>query len=295
METKNNPRIYVGTLYSNENEFEDCVRSIQQQTYQHFDHYIFKNLPNKEAHVALFKSFVERAKEYAFLIKVDADMVLSDPALFEKIVKKMEELPDIEILTIAVDDFFSDQLIFGLNTYRNTVHWDFAKENLFVDIPNVPRERYFFDDKELAPAATHCSNPSPFQALHYGVHRGLKVIQLDQESKKESSRRAKWTGAERTWVHYLQTDDTRLGLACLGAELAYAGFFQISDLDITNPNLGKILIRFIDLDNKALHRKVSKFRFLNFGFLPSSKRRKLICLMADQGRKNPLLLRIIPK
>ena len=48
-------KIYVGTLYSGENEFEECVAAIQNQTYKNYDHFVIRDLPNKEAHVTLFK------------------------------------------------------------------------------------------------------------------------------------------------------------------------------------------------------------------------------------------------
>lgn len=282
-------KLLVGTLYSSENEYDECIKSIANQSYTDFDHIIIKDLPNKEAHTTLFSSFLQSKDDYDFLIKVDADMVISDSQLFAKIVAKMAELPEIQILSIAVHDFFSDQLIYGLNTYRNTVRWDFAKENLFVDIPEVGRDGYLFDDRELAPAAVHCADPSPYQAFHYGVHRGLKMVQPEQEAIRESSRRTKWTGMERTWGHYQRTNDRRLGLACIGAELAYAGVFSIKDLDVTNPRIDQVLQKFLGLNDQALHTEVMRCRLLNFGFLPSSTRRKLISKRADRGRKSHMI------
>jgi hypothetical protein len=289
MNQRSNPHLFIGTLYSNENEYDACVQSIKDQTYHAFDHYVFSNLPNKEAHVNLFKAFLGKADQYDLLIKVDADMVIQDPQIFEKIVKKMAEMPNVQILSIAVHDFFSDQLIFGLNTYRNTVRWDFKKEKLFVDIPEVPREGYLFDETELAPAAVHCADPTPYQAFHYGVHHGLKMVQPEQEVIRESSRRTKWTGMEKTWDHYRRTKDRRLALACIGAELAYAGVFTINDLDVTNPRINQVLKKFTSLNDQALRNEVLRYRCLNFGFLPFNTRRKVISSSADHGRKNFLI------
>jgi len=294
MPGKESSRLFIGTLYSQENEFSDCVRSINDQTYKQFDHFVFSDLPNKEAHITLFKAFVQQAETYDLLIKVDADMVISNPRLFENIVRKMHENPGIDILTIAVHDFFSDQLIYGLNTYRNTVRWNLDKENLFVDIPDTPQDKYLFDDRELAPAAVHCPNPSPYQAFHYGVHRGLKMVQPDQAEKRESSRRTKWTGMEKSWQHYLRTKDIRLGLACLGAELAFSGMFTIQDLDITNPRLHNLLEGFLNMDPDSLVKVIRRSRLYNFGFLPSHRRRQMIGALADKRIKNRLLETLLP-
>lgn len=288
-------KLLVGTLYSNENEYDECIKSIENQSYKDFDHIILKNLPNKEAHTTLFTSFLQNKEKYDYLIKVDADMVISDSQLFAKTVAKMAELPEIQILSIAVHDFFSDQLIYGLNTYRNTVRWDFNKEDLFVDIPEVGLNGYLFDDKDMAPAAVHCANPSPYQAFHYGVHRGLKMVQPEQQTIRESSRRAKWSGMEKTWAHYQRTKDPRLALACIGAELAYAGMFDINDLDVPNPKMKLILNKFMNLSSKALHNQVLRCRLFNFGFLPSNTRRKMISKIADVGKKNLLIVYSLPK
>ena len=177
-------RIYVGTLYTIENEFDECVQSINAQTYRDFDHFIFKNLPNKEAHMTLFQSFLDRKSEYDVLVKIDADMVLASDTLFQDIVDKLQINKWLDLLSIAVHDFFSNQMIWGLNAFCNSVHWNLKDENLFVDIPDVPPEKYLMDDRDLAPAAFHCKNPSPYQSFHYGVHRGLKVIQPGRREKR---------------------------------------------------------------------------------------------------------------
>ena len=39
-------RIFVGTLKTIENEFEECVASIERQTHQNFEHFVFEDLPN---------------------------------------------------------------------------------------------------------------------------------------------------------------------------------------------------------------------------------------------------------
>lgn len=273
-------RIFIGTLYTIENEFDECLRSIHSQTYRDFEHFVFKNLPNKQAHVALFKSFLEQAGEYGALVKVDADMVLASDSLFENIVRKLEENDWVDVLSIAVHDFFSDQLIWGLNAYRNTVRWDFDKESLFVDRPNVPPERYMAGDSKLTPAAFHCPNPSPYQAFHYGVHRGLKVIQPDHVNKNEESSKNQWAFLERTWVNFQRIKDVRLGLACLGAELAYAGLFQIHDLDYSHPRMYQVLEKYLSMNYARLGLEIQKRRFLNWGFLPGRRRRKLLCYLS---------------
>lgn len=259
----------VGTLFSGENEFEECLASIRNQTYQDFEHFIYKNLPNVEAHHALFSDFTSKSDKFDFLVKIDADMVLCSDQLFANIVNKMAKNPDIDVFSIAVRDFFSGELINGLNTYRNSVKWDFSKDTMFVDISEVTRERTFYDQIELAPAAIHCKNPSNLQAFHYGVHRGLKSIQKVHSTSH-------WAFIDKTWQNFLKVKDSRIGLAVLGAELVYTGKFNREDVDYTNPNVRNVLEQYQDLDFKNIKREIMKRRLLNWGFLPSDIRRRFI-------------------
>lgn len=262
-------RIFVGTLYSGENEYEECLLSIRAQGYKSYQHFIFKDLPNKQAHVTLFSSFLERSNEFDLLIKVDADMVLADDNLFGKIVQKMENNPWMDLFAVAVHDFFSNQLIWGLNSYRTSVRWNFAKDTIFVDIPEVPQDRILFDTTELAPAAIHCKNPSLYQAFHYGIHRGLKSLQ-DIHAKSH------WDLLTRMLKNFQRTKDVRIGLACLGVELAYANLFEIKDLDYTNPGIKTILQNYALFDAVQLDREIKKRRLANWGMLPGGIRRRIL-------------------
>jgi hypothetical protein len=262
-------RALVGTLYSGENEFEECVASIKRQTYTNYKHQIFSHLPNALAHRTLFQTFLDRKDEFDILIKVDADMVLCSERLFENIVQWMTKHPNMDSYSIAVQDFFTGILINGLNTYRNTNHWNYSRETMFVDIPETSGRRYYFDQIEFAPAAVHCKNPSKYQAFHYGVHRGLKSIQLHHSTSH-------WAMLEKVWRNFLHTQDVRIGLAVLGAELVYSGLFHREDVDYTNPKMAEELEKYQDFDNLAIQNEIARLRWKNWGFLPKDWRRKLI-------------------
>ena len=269
-------RIFIGTLYTIENEYEECVQSIHQQSFHNFDHFIFLYLPNKEAHYQLFKTFIDQCDKYDVLVKVDADMVLSRPTLFAEIVQELEANPWAEVFSIAVHDFFSDQLIWGLNAYRNTVRWNFDKDTLFVDRPDVPSGKYLTNNSDLAPAAFHCINPSPYQAFHFGVHRGLKVIQPGQTEQNESTSKSHFWTMESTWLHFLRKGDVKLGLASVAAELAYQNKFIADDLNYSNPRMIQILENYLRMTRRRLELEIRKLRILNFSFLPSSRRRRIL-------------------
>jgi len=269
-------KILVGTLYSGENEFEECVAAINLQTYKDFEHIVFKNLPNKEAHDTLYKTFMDRSHEFDIMIKVDADMVIEDKNLFEKIVNKFEIHERLKDLEIAVFDFFSNQLIMGMHAYRNTVKWEKNEEDLFVDSCTVGPGELIQDSSDLAPAAFHCKNPSPFQAFHFGVHKALKIIQPGRKDVDQIYSPYHWKNIERTRQNFLKTKDIRLGFAVLGAELTFMGGIQPSHISYSDPYLKNLFENYSFLNGIQLEKKIRKASGRNFGYLPSNIRRRIL-------------------
>jgi hypothetical protein len=106
-------KLLVGTLYTIENEFEQCCAAIDRQTYDHFDLVVIRNLPNKKAHEALYGTFMGEGEKYDLLVTVDGDMVIEDRHLFRNIVRRFESDSELDLLLIAVHDFFTDGLFIG--------------------------------------------------------------------------------------------------------------------------------------------------------------------------------------
>lgn len=256
----------VGVLFSGENEYAECLESIHNQDYKDYELRTFEFLPKLESHSQLYHSFLDHRDEFEFLIKIDADMVLTSNHLFERIVENFHKNPWMDVFGIAIQDFFSGTLINGLNSYRNNVQWELDPKNVNADVVIVDPERYYFDQSELAPAAIHCKNPSKLQAFHFGVHRGFKCL-----APKHST--THWALLEKTWQNFLLTRDVRLGLAVLGAELVYAGKFNKDDIDYTNPKVSQVLEDYRELDFQQLRSEVIRLRLVNWGFLPGNWRR----------------------
>ena len=77
-------KVYVGVLYSGENEYGECLETIKAQTYSNFDLSVYEHLPKLEAHKALYHAFLDQKNVYDFLIKIDADMVLTSPCYLRR-------------------------------------------------------------------------------------------------------------------------------------------------------------------------------------------------------------------
>jgi hypothetical protein len=273
-------RIFVGTLYTIENEFDECVAAVEDQSYRDFQHFVFEGLPNKEAHDTLYGTFMERSDDFDLLVKVDADMVIEDGDLLSKIVDKFEANEWLKDLEIAVYDFFSDQLIWGMHAYRSTVRWRRTDENLFVDSCPVGPEETLHDDSELAPAAIHCKNPSSFQAFRYGVHKALKMVQPGRVSARTTYSRYHWNILHRTRDNFRRRKDPRMGLAVLGAELALQGGISPAHMDYSNPLLRELFERYETNDIELLQQRIEAMSGTSFGFLPSAMRRRALLARA---------------
>lgn len=264
-------RLLVVTLYVQEREFESCVAAIRAQSHRDFEHVVIRGLPEREAHHRMYGTFVERRDEFEILVKVDADMVLADNDFFAKVVQKFQAHPTIDLLSIKVHDFFTDRLTWGLNCYRNTFSWNKSDDLVFTDKVDVPRERTLFDKSELAPAATHCSDPSPFQAFHFGMHRGVKA-RAAIERRLPDILESRLSDIDETWRNFLKKRDVRLGLAALGGELGIAGRFAEEEISYTNPAVAEVFREHEHRSATELKHLVETRRRATWGWLPTSLR-----------------------
>jgi len=210
---------------------------------------------------------MQRKDEFDLLVKVDADMVLCSPDLFERIVAMFRADANLELLSIAVHDHMTDRLIGGLNSYRNTLVWTPTGELAFTDRVGTQRERRCVDRTELAPAAIHCPDPSPFQAFHFGLHRGVKC--------REAMRRRWHTQVEGRsedvvclWRHFLRGRDRRIGLGALAAEMALADEFGVEHISYDDPHARRRFAEVEQLDGEGLERLIRRYRRHTWGFLP---------------------------
>jgi len=276
----------VGTLYSNENEFDECVEAIHRQSFSDYEHLVIRDLPKKQAHEKLYGTFRQRKDEFDLLIKVDADMVIDDDRLFESIVAQFNQHEWLQLFTIYIRDYFPDQMVSGLHTFSNTAQWP-EMDKVYTDKHAVPVDKMIIDRTRLGQRVIHCKNPSALQAFHYGLHRGVKL--------REHIRRGELAMVypyammiERIWRHFCKSRDKRIGLACMGAELAVDDEFSIEHVDYENPRALKVLEAYELMDVEALRRRIESLRGGIWKVLPSSWRAE-----ARTGRPLSLPLRCI--
>lgn len=222
------PRILVLTLYSGENEFDLCQRSIAQQEGVQVTHEVIADLPNIEAHRALYARIMEQAKtgQYDWFIKLDADMVLMGAQALKAAIGHIEtQGKDIPMAIFTVQDWPTGQPIWGMNVYSPKVRWPWVEDgleipdSLFVDPdPEFTGERLVVKNAP-SPIAAHMPEPSDFQAFFFGIHRALKALAMDG-NKPSHRAKIQWKILCDVGVHYRSTHNRKLAFILAGAGYA---------------------------------------------------------------------------
>lgn len=223
------PRVLIGTLYTDENEYPEMLRMLRTQTFTNWEHVVLKDLENKEAHDALYRLFMREKENFDFFLKLDADMVFRSPDSLEELVRLICSIPEADHLMTPVLDWYSGLLIPALHMFSNRSVWvEDPSERLFVDpAPTVPGRRIVWK-KYPAPVVVHSPNPSLRQAFLFGVHRASKVVQREQRVFRRGSW-FQWRLLESVWKRFEQTGDRRLAACLYGAELVLRGELSHAD------------------------------------------------------------------
>ena len=126
------PRVFVGTLACGEAERVECSAAVAAQTGVSVTHAVIEDLPELEAHNALWDAWEAAKAGHDLFVKIDADTVLARPTALEEIAALFTD----EAVTgaqILLHDFFTDQLIAGLNAFSRAVTFRRATDRLWTD------------------------------------------------------------------------------------------------------------------------------------------------------------------
>ena len=269
-------KILVGIMHCIENEFDQCIAAIKNQTHKSFEYFVVQNLPNKKAHDQLYQTFMSNADNYDYFIKVDADMVIARNTFFEEVTEYLTEKPDVDDLEILVHDFFTDTLIFGLHVYSNRYVWVKNNEKIFVDIPQSDQCIYARDIDRLVPAAYHCPNPSDYQSFHFGVHKAIKVMQRGSEKVNSKLLAGHWNNVSIIRERFLKTKNQKIGFAALGAEIALRSWFDFRQADYNNQELISSFTRVESFQVKDIVSYINSFSLRSVSFLSGNLRREIL-------------------
>jgi hypothetical protein len=187
--------VFVGTMYSGENEFDCSQQFIDDQKNVFVSKYIVKNKSEHKAAKELYSTWNIVKDEYDFFVQVDADTILAHDLVFDHATKALyaylaplrDNTKTFTSLQAPLFDYLTNDYVMGLNVYSTQVEWDVKIDNLYTDRctkNNKTMRPDNFEDfpKSLIPAGSHATMLSNVQAYHYGVHRGLKR-QFDKRDK----------------------------------------------------------------------------------------------------------------
>lgn len=211
-------KVWVGTLHSGEGDFDKCVESIKRQKDVSITHHVISNLPEKEAHNALWSAWKENKSSHDVFVKVDADTVLKHDRVLSTICELM--VGDVTGIQCPIHDFISNDLINGLNCFSPQVEFKATVDKLFCDRVDSGHKIVLRSEKlpsTLVPAALHCHYSSELHAFHYGLHRKLKNQTGLLQKVKDA------------WI---ASPERIRGFALLGASVAHAfkdGGFNYTD------------------------------------------------------------------
>lgn len=194
------PRIFVGTLYAGEAEFEESQNAIANQERVQIYHHVIKDLPEYEAHNRLWSAWNARKYDFDLFVKVDADTILNRATALAEIYALFEG--DVTGVQIPLWDYFTDDLINGLNAFSPAVVFKPSKSRLFADHADRGHKTVLKGDRvaHLAPIGFHAKYPNPKQAFAYGYRRALKG-QTDVLHKLRAAYLSK-RGEGRAWALY---------------------------------------------------------------------------------------------
>jgi hypothetical protein len=169
-------KIFVGTMHSEEAEYEESKKCVFNQQGVEIFHFIVDKLPEYEAHNALWNAWNDAKKSYDIFIKVDADTIIEDPNKFHAIAQEFEKNERLTGMQIPLHDYFMNGPVLGLNCFSNKVVFTPAKSRLHADHADSGHDIVYRNEAvaHLAPAGKHCAYPSDRQAFHYGLHRMKK-------------------------------------------------------------------------------------------------------------------------
>lgn len=229
-------KVLVGTLYSGEQQLDQCIGALTNQHYCHRSHFMVEHMTEKAAHDQLYNRFMHNAGEYDLFLKLDADMILKGPGSLGAAVAKFAESPELDHAVFTVHDWMADCEIVGIHMYRSRVRWAARDDVLFADgPPQMEGQRRLFARGAPSPLADHCPDPSPGQAFRHGLVRAFKAFQPGLDPTHPFHGLAQWRVLKRVWNHFDRVRDRRLGLALMAVDHVLTHAVKPDVCNYTNP------------------------------------------------------------
>jgi hypothetical protein len=165
----------ICTLYNGELEFPLMCEKINLQINVKISHHVISGLNEYAAHVELVKVINSRKYDYDFIVKIDADSILTHDNCLFRVFSLISE-SGAQGATLKMFDYFSESLIGGMNFFTPYVKFVKPIHFLYPDRIDIPNGKILKGEatSHLEPIADHCRYPSKKQSYFYGYRRALK-------------------------------------------------------------------------------------------------------------------------
>src|SRR4051812_30435080 len=112
-------KIFVGTMFSGENEFVESQHSLSAQLDLEVDRYFVCNSREIDAHRELYGKWNSVKHEYDCFVQLDPDVILHMPTGLKTAYVELEKAVTNGYTSIQypLNDHLTDKWIYGLNMY----------------------------------------------------------------------------------------------------------------------------------------------------------------------------------
>lgn len=166
------PTFLVCTMYCGEPDWPNCQAMIAQQRNVIVKHSLISNLPELEAHNVVYQMF-NNADPTWIRAKIDADVVLTDEGVLERIAADLQIRKHALGLTPFVHDYMTDSEIHaGATFYTSAAKFKTQSNPLKCDRDVLDGDETMI--REYGLVGYHMHHANELTAFRYGLHRGLK-------------------------------------------------------------------------------------------------------------------------
>lgn len=222
-------RVCILTLYSGEQDYPYCLKSLEVQSHRDFEHRVIAGLGNHAAHAALYATIAREIDRFDLFLKLDADMVFRSEQSLARMIDEMAAEPECDHATWHVLDFLSETKLRGIHMFSRRVRWPEIVPGMFVDPDPVISGRRVEFSKNRECHVLHAPFPSRQQAFQFGLHRGTKCFATGLAGNGWGMKHFQFKFLCAVWEMFVRTRDETRGMAMLGAEWARKNHSHVVD------------------------------------------------------------------
>lgn len=258
-------KVLIVLMSSGENELDACKESLFLQEGLSFDFFHIEDRPNKEAHHLCYKKIMQEKDNYSYFLKLDGDMVFAGKDKLRKMIDMLLTRPDIDHASFSVLDWASQKSIIGMHVFSGRCQWQLSEDEVFVDpSPKYPGKKIIVWNSP-APVAWHSPEPDIKQAIQFGCHRALKIVQRDRKLPSLARSSFQFNLMEEVFQQYCIEKDIKRLAVLFGVEKVFrhSGFTVLHSKQ--SSVFDDLVLEFENAEARELEKKIQSRWGANLG------------------------------